>query len=209
MARAFAASQQPTACPAFGIIVTSRKYEPRSYFDLPRPGPLASTAPDNAAQAGAQFLSPKLYSCREASELSTRRGRNAQLRPKQSPAICPESSYVRPPRSRHFLGGWEWWMWRDERQLGLCSCCLSCLGSDPSLGSDPPDEFIRAAENPQSRASHTLVMAGLSGFLTLSHVRQRPCRYGASRRFDTMPSNPNRQACANTTLPGASTCSVS
>jgi hypothetical protein len=29
-------------------------------------------------------------------------------------------------------------------------------------------------------------------------VRKRPWRYGMSRRFETMPSRPSRQACSNT-----------
>jgi hypothetical protein len=41
-------------------------------------------------------------------------------------------------------------------------------------------------------------IAGLSGFLTFSQSRDGPDRYGALKRFDTMPSNPNLQACWNT-----------
>src|SRR5262245_26497380 len=41
------------------------------------------------------------------------------------------------------------------------------------------------------------VAAGASGFFTLTQSGDRPERYGASRRFDTMPSRPSAQACRN------------
>ena len=34
----------------------------------------------------------------------------------------------------------------------------------------------------------------MAGFFDLSHVLDGPLRYGASTRFETMPSSPNRQA---------------
>jgi hypothetical protein len=40
-------------------------------------------------------------------------------------------------------------------------------------------------------------IAGLSRFLTLSQSRERPDRRSAVRRFETMPSNLNLQACSN------------
>jgi hypothetical protein len=40
--------------------------------------------------------------------------------------------------------------------------------------------------------------ASLSGIFDFSHVLQGPLRYGASMRFETMPSRPMRHACANT-----------
>jgi len=36
--------------------------------------------------------------------------------------------------------------------------------------------------------------AGAAGFLNLSQCRVRPLTYGEPRRFDTMPSEPSRQA---------------
>jgi hypothetical protein len=73
------------------------------------------------------------------------------------------------------------------------------------------DELIRrgVAAADENRSSHTRSAAGLSGFCTSSLVRQRPCLYGASRRLETMPSKPSAHARANTTLPGASRCSIS
>jgi hypothetical protein len=50
--------------------------------------------------------------------------------------------------------------------------------------------------------------ASLAGFFDLSHVLDGPLRYGASVRFDTMPSNPMRQACSNTVGPSPIRCSV-
>ena len=38
-------------------------------------------------------------------------------------------------------------------------------------------------------------IASLAGFLVLTHVFERPRRYGASVRFDTIPSSPNPQTC--------------
>jgi hypothetical protein len=46
--------------------------------------------------------------------------------------------------------------------------------------------------------------------LVLSHMRERPGWYVESRRFDTMPSRPSRQACSKTVEPSvASMCSTS
>ena len=50
--------------------------------------------------------------------------------------------------------------------------------------------------------------ASLCGFFDLSHVFDRPLRYGASTRFDTMPSSPMRQTCSNTVGPSSVRCSV-
>jgi hypothetical protein len=44
-------------------------------------------------------------------------------------------------------------------------------------------------------ASRARIIAGLSGFFTLSQSRDGPDRYGADSRFDTMPSSPILQAC--------------
>ena len=41
-----------------------------------------------------------------------------------------------------------------------------------------------------------------------NHVLDGPLRYGASNRFDTMPSKPSRQAWSNTAGPSSSKCSL-
>jgi hypothetical protein len=42
----------------------------------------------------------------------------------------------------------------------------------------------------------------------LSHVFDGPVRYGASIRFDTMPSSLMRQTCSNTVAPSCAKCSL-
>src|SRR5437588_13042475 len=46
--------------------------------------------------------------------------------------------------------------------------------------------------------------AGLWGFLVLIQLLHRPLRYGKSRRFETMPSSRNLQACSKMISPSPS-----
>src|SRR6266480_5501817 len=48
--------------------------------------------------------------------------------------------------------------------------------------------------------------ASQAGFLLLSQSGERPLRYVESFRFETMPSSPILQACANTVGPSPSMC---
>jgi hypothetical protein len=48
----------------------------------------------------------------------------------------------------------------------------------------------------------------LPGFFILTHVFDGPLRYGASTRFETMPSSPMRQTCSNTVGPSPVRCSL-
>ena len=50
--------------------------------------------------------------------------------------------------------------------------------------------------------------APLAGFFILTHVFDGPLRYGASTRFETMPSSPMRQTCSNTVGPSPVRCSL-
>ena len=53
-----------------------------------------------------------------------------------------------------------------------------------------------------------LALPALAGFFDLSHVFDGPLRYGASVRFETMPSSPMRQTCSNTVGPSPVRCST-
>src|SRR5215203_4869462 len=73
-------------------------------------------------------------------------------------------------------------------------------------------DFLRTVHHfdsfwPQS-SSRSRRTAGLSGFFDFSQVFDGPLRYGASNRFETMPSSPSRQACSKTAGPSWSICSL-
>jgi hypothetical protein len=51
------------------------------------------------------------------------------------------------------------------------------------------------------KASFALSIAGCSRFLTFTQSVDPPARYGRSRRFDTKPSSPKRQATRNRSGP--------
>jgi hypothetical protein len=86
----------------------------------------------------------------------------------------------------------------------LCARRGALFGAIPVKKS--PGANLRGLPQSSSRSRRT---ASLSGFLDFNQVLQGPLRYGASMRFDTMPSNPKRQACSNTIWPSSSRCSVS
>jgi hypothetical protein len=58
------------------------------------------------------------------------------------------------------------------------------------------------------RPIRNLRAAGLAGFLTLIQHCDRPERYGKSRRFETMPSSPIKQACLKMMAPSPARCSL-
>src|SRR5437868_12250052 len=61
-----------------------------------------------------------------------------------------------------------------------------------------PSAGLKGANKRLMRSRRT---ASLKGFFDLSQVFDGPLRYGASIRFETIPSSPMRQACSNTFEP--------
>jgi hypothetical protein len=77
-----------------------------------------------------------------------------------------------------------------------------CRHAAAHLNKHQSNKHQPRVNHPQS-SSQTRLAAGASGFLTLTHVFDRPDSYFDPRFFETMPSHPSAHAFSNTAMPSA------